>query len=72
MMEHIGNAVIGEQPKSTFNDCLVNMDLGYLPRNSRSVRHKKHHDAKNKCRAVASGHRMNFANDMLQVHKISI
>ena len=66
-MDKVAAAVTNAPPKSVYVECLQQMSPTTAPRNSRSVRDKKYNDMQKARRANQTVHRLNFADEILQV-----
>jgi len=66
-MDDVAAAVITAPPKSVYADCLMTMSPTTAPRSSRAVRDKKHNELQKRRKKNQTVHRLNFADEILQV-----
>ena len=66
-MDKVAAAVVTAPPKSVYADCLMEMSPTTAPRSSRAVRDKRHNELQKQRQRMQTVHRLNFADEILQV-----
>ena len=66
-MDKVKQAAVHAAPKAVYNECLLSMEHDDAPRNSQSVRSTKRYQQQKARRDNQTLHRMNFADEILQV-----
>ena len=71
-MDKVAEAVVNEPPKSVYADCLREMSPTTAPRSSRAVRDKRHNELQKRRQRTETVHRLNFADEILQVSNLQV